>query len=211
MTPAKRAFDVAASAAGLLLMAPLFAVVALLVRGYDGGPVFFRQQRVGRRGVPFRIWKFRTMAAGAEHAGPQVTAADDVRVTSVGGWLRRFKLDELPQLINVLAGQMSIVGPRPEVPRFVAMYSPDQRALLDYVPGLTDPASIAYRGEGELLAGLPDPDRVYAERIMPDKARLSLEYARRATMATDLRLIAVTLLAVGRVPVSLHPPHPGAN
>ena len=215
MTAAKRAFDLVAATLGLLGMAPLFGVIALVVRAQDGGPVFFRQVRVGRKGVPFRIWKFRTMVPGSGESGPQVTAGDDARITRAGAWLRRYKLDELPQLLNVLAGQMSIVGPRPEVPRFVALYSAEQAALLDYLPGLTDPASLAYRGEGELLAGAADPDRVYAERILPEKARLSLEYAGRATLLSDLRLVAATLRVVGRGGdrrrVELQHPCPGAH
>lgn len=196
MSSSKRALDAVGAAAALLAAAPLMAVIALLLRVSDGGPVFFRQVRVGRQGAPFRIWKFRTMMPGAEHAGPEVTAADDRRITPLGARLRRLKLDELPQLFNILAGDMSFVGPRPEVPRFVAAYTTAERELLDYTPGLTDPASLAYRREAELLAAADDPERLYLERIMRDKARLSLEYARQATLRSDLRMIAGTLRAI---------------
>lgn len=182
----------------LAVAAPIMVVVALLVRAHDGGPAFFRQVRIGRHGVPFRIWKFRTMVAGQERAGPGVTAGGDPRITPLGARLRRYKLDELPQLLNILVGEMSFVGPRPEVPRFVAAYSPAERQLLEHTPGLTDPASLAYRCEADLLAAAPDPERLYVERVMPEKARLSLEYAQRATFWSDFQVIADTLRAVGR-------------
>ncbi len=198
MRPAKRALDVVGAAVALVATAPVMAGIALLVRASDGGPVFFRQVRIGRRGVPFRIWKFRTMTAGEERGGPAVTAADDRRITPLGARLRRLKLDELPQLLNILAGEMSFVGPRPEVPRFVAAYTTAERELLEYTPGLSDPASLEYRSESELLAGADDPERLYLERIMRDKARLSLEYARRATLWSDLGVLAGTLRAIVR-------------
>lgn len=192
MIAAKRALDVVVAGVGLLVAAPVLAIVALLVKAGDGGPIFFRQVRVGRHGVPFRIWKFRTMVPEAAE-GRQVTAAGDLRVTPIGARLRRLKLDELPQLLNVLTGDMSLVGPRPEVPHFVARYTPEQRKLLDFLPGLTDPATLRFRREEQLLAGAADPDRVYAERIMPEKGRISLEYARRATLRSDLGVVARTL------------------
>ena len=198
MSAAKRALDLLGAAVALAVMAPVMGAVALMVRAHDGGPVFFRQIRIGRHGVPFRIWKFRTMIPADGRLGPEVTAVDDHRITPLGARLRRLKLDELPQLLNILAGEMSFVGPRPEVPRFVAAYSPTERELLEYTPGLTDPASLAYRREAELLAAAPDPERMYLERIMPDKARLSLDYARRATLRSDVRIIAGTLRALAR-------------
>ncbi|HEU5051394.1 MAG TPA: sugar transferase [Gemmatimonadales bacterium] len=198
MTPAKRVFDLVASGLGLAALAPVLGLVALVILARDGRPVFYRQVRIGRNGEPFRIRKFRTMRDAGTAAAPQVTAADDPRVTPLGKVLRRWKLDELPQLLNVLTGEMSIVGPRPEVPRFVACYSPEERALLRYVPGLTDPAALRYRDEERLLAGAADPEQLYAERIMPEKVRLSLDYARRATVLSDLGLIGATLLALGR-------------
>ena len=184
----KRLLDLAAATAGVVVLSPLFLIVALLVRR-DGGPAFFRQLRVGRGGVPFRMWKFRTMVPDAESRGPQLTAAGDGRITPVGGRLRRYRLDELPQLFNVIAGEMSLVGPRPEVPRYVALYRGDQRRVLDLIPGITDPASIAYRDEGALLAGADDPERHYAEHIMPEKIRLNLQYAARASVWTDLGVL----------------------
>jgi len=193
VTPAKRGFDVVCAALGLVVLSPLFALLAALIKLGDGGPVFFRQQRMGYRGRPFRIWKFRTMVPDAERRGALLTADCDPRITGVGRWLRRTKMDELPQLLNVLAGEMSLVGPRPEVPRYVALYTPAQRGVIDIVPGITDPASLAYRDEGRLLASAPDPERAYVNRIMPDKIRLNLEYARRATLWTDVAVILNTV------------------
>jgi len=192
MTRAKRLLDVAASAAGLLALSPLLLAVAVLVRR-DGGPAFFRQERVGRDGRPFRMWKFRTMVPNAERLGPQLTAAGDPRITPIGRWLRRTKLDELPQLANVLVGEMSLVGPRPEVARYVARYTPEQRAVLALVPGITDPASLHYRGEERLLAAAADPERLYVEQVMPDKIRRNLEYARTATVLGDVAVVLRTL------------------
>ena len=198
MTRAKRLFDLVASGLGLAVLAPVLALIALLILARDGRPVFYRQVRVGRNGEPFRIRKFRTMRDADGGAAPQVTAAGDSRVTPLGRVLRRWKLDELPQLLNVLAGEMSIVGPRPEVPRFVARYSPEERRLLRFVPGLTDPAALRYRDEERLLAGAADPEQLYAERILPEKVRLSLDYAAHATLLSDLGLIGETCLALAR-------------
>ncbi|WP_280154567.1 sugar transferase [Piscinibacter sp. XHJ-5] len=192
----KRLFDVVLAAVGLLLLSPLFAVVALWIKLDSPGPVFFRQQRVGRFGVPFRIHKFRTMGHDAP-AGPQITVGADARITRAGRWLRRSKLDELPQLIDVLRGAMSIVGPRPEVPRYVAMYPADLRdKVLSVRPGITDLASIHYRDESALLARAADPEREYTEVVMPAKLRLAAQYVDQATLATDLRLIGRTLKAL---------------
>jgi lipopolysaccharide/colanic/teichoic acid biosynthesis glycosyltransferase len=187
----KRLFDLVWTVPGLLVLAPVLGAVALLVRLVDGRPVFFRQERVGRHGRPFRIWKFRTMTQGAT-AGGALTIAADSRVTRLGRWLRASKLDELPQLFNVLAGEMSLVGPRPEVPRFVAHYSADQRRVLAMRPGITDPACLSYRHEGVLLARSADPERTYVAEIMPEKIRLNLEYARTATRWSDFRVILRT-------------------
>ena len=158
MRAGKRALDIAASLAGLILLSPVLAAIAAAIKLDTPGTVFYRQERVGRAGVPFRIWKFRTMVAGAASLGGALTVGDDSRITEVGRLLRRFKLDELPQLANVLAGEMSLVGPRPEVARYVALYTEAQRRVLDLVPGITDPASIAYRDEAALLAQRPDPE-----------------------------------------------------
>lgn len=198
MTAGKRAFDVAASAAGLVLLSPLFLLVAAAVKLGSAGPVFFRQERVGQGGVPFRIWKFRTMVADAERRGGALTVGEDPRINAVGRFLRRTKLDELPQLLNVLAGEMSLVGPRPEVPRYVAGYTDAQRRVLDLVPGVTDPASLEYRDEARLLAGHADPERAYVEEIAPHKIRLNLEYAARATRWSDLVIIVKTVAHLGR-------------
>ncbi|MGI9952922.1 sugar transferase [Moorellaceae bacterium AZ2] len=193
----KRLFDLFWSLLGLAVLWPLFLLIALLIKLEDGGPVFFRQERVGYKGRPFYIWKFRTMVVDAEKRGKPLTVGLDPRITRVGYWLRKFKLDELPQLINVILGQMSLVGPRPEVPQYVALYAPEQRRVLEMVPGITDPASIAYRRESELLASSPDPERTYIEEIIPEKIRLNLEYAQRATLWTDLVVILRTIISVG--------------
>src|SRR5438094_3525384 len=190
---AKRLFDVGATIAALFVLWPVLLIVALLIKLDDGGSVFFRQERVGHAGRRFRVWKFRTMIPDAERRGGALTVGQDPRTTRVGRWLRRSKLDELPQLFNVLAGDMSLVGPRPEVPRYVARYSAEQRRVLDLVPGITDPASIAYRRESELLARAPDPERYYVTAVMPDKIRINLTYAARATRWTDLKVVLGTL------------------
>jgi lipopolysaccharide/colanic/teichoic acid biosynthesis glycosyltransferase len=190
---AKRACDVIGAAGGVVLLAPGFLVIALLIKAEDGGPVFFRHERVGHRGRPFRMWKFRSMVPDAEARGLPLTVGRDPRVTRVGAWLRRLKLDELPQLFNVLVGDMTLVGPRPEVPRYVACYSAAQRRVLELVPGVTDEASIRYVDEGRLLAGATHPERFYVDEIMPEKIRLNLAYAARATRWTDLGVIFATL------------------
>jgi lipopolysaccharide/colanic/teichoic acid biosynthesis glycosyltransferase len=195
---AKRLFDVLVAAASLLLLSPLFVLVALWIKLDSPGPVFFRQERIGRHGAPFRIHKFRTMTHGAP-AGAQITVGDDARITRAGAWLRRTKVDELPQLIDVLRGAMSIVGPRPEVPRYVALYPPDLRdKVLSVRPGITDFASIQYRDESAVLARAADPEREYTEVVMPAKLRLAAQYVDEATLASDLRLIGRTLKVLWR-------------
>ncbi|HET6518817.1 MAG TPA: sugar transferase [Geminicoccaceae bacterium] len=197
---AKRALDLLGASAGLLLLlAPAALAVALAVKLDDGGPVFFRQTRIGRHGVPFRIWKFRTMVVDAGRRGGPLTVGRDPRVTRVGRVLRRTKLDELPQLLNVLAGGMSLVGPRPELPEYVRLYTPGQRRVLDLMPGMTDPASIAFRHEADLLARAADPERFYVERIMPEKIRLNLAHAARGGgVPSDLRVILATAICLLR-------------
>jgi lipopolysaccharide/colanic/teichoic acid biosynthesis glycosyltransferase len=188
----KRLFDVVVSALGLLLLAPLLLALAIVVKLDSPGPVFFRQARVGRHGVPFRIHKFRTMRADA--GGLPLTVGADPRITRSGAWLRRTRLDELPQLIDVLRGAMSLVGPRPEVPRYVAHYPDDLRArALAVRPGLTDPASLEFIDEAGLLARAADPEREYVEVILPAKVRRAAEYAEHATLATDLGVLWRTL------------------
>ena len=193
----KRAFDVAASAAGLVMLSPVFIVVAALIALHDRGPVFFRQERVGRHGRVFRIHKFRTMRVA--NAGVLITSADDDRITPVGAFLRRTKLDELPQLIDVLRGDMSVVGPRPEVPRYVAMWGDDARAeILSVRPGISDPAAIAFRNEQDVLAAADDPERHYVEVILPQKVAMYLDYVRTRSFVGDLRVIFGTLAEIAR-------------
>ncbi len=189
---AKRLFDLIASALGLVLLSPLLLGVALWIRLDSPGPVFFRQERVGRGGRPFRIHKFRTMAHGAP--GLQLTVGADARITRAGQLLRRTRLDELPQLLDVLRGEMSLVGPRPEVPRYVALYPAGLRErALAVRPGITDPASLAFIDEAERLARAADPEREYVEVILPLKVRAAAEYAEHATLWTDLQVLARTL------------------
>ncbi|MBK1614714.1 sugar transferase [Rubrivivax gelatinosus] len=189
----KRLFDLAGAAVALLLLSPLLLLAALVVKLDSPGPVFFRQERVGRGGVPFRIHKFRTMRAGAP--GLQITVGEDPRITRVGRWLRRTRVDELPQFIDVLQGTMSLVGPRPEVPRYVAFYPPGLRErVLSVRPGITDPVSLAYADESELLARAADPEREYVEVLLPRKLQAAAAYAERATLWTDL---GVLLRSVG--------------
>lgn len=190
----KRLFDLATAGLALVLLSPVFAALALWIKLDSPGPVFFRQVRVGRFGVPFRIHKFRTMVDRAEAAGPQLTVGDDPRITRSGAFLRRTKLDELAQLIDVVQGTMSLVGPRPEVPRYVALYPPPLREkVLSVRPGITDVASLAYRDENALLARAADPEREYTEVVMPAKLRLAAEYVDSATVRQDLRVIGLTL------------------
>ena len=192
---AKRLFDILVSLAALLLLALPMLAVAAWIKFDSAGPVFFRQQRVGRHGVLFAIHKFRTMRHGA--GGLALTVGDDARITRAGRWLRRTRLDELPQLLDVLAGDMSLVGPRPEVPRYVALYPPGLRErALSVRPGLTDPASLAYIDEAALLAAAADPEREYVERILPAKLEAAAAYAERATLASDVAVLARTARAL---------------
>ena len=198
---AKRLFDLIFAAAGLLLLSPLLLGIALWIRLDSAGPVFFRQQRVGRFGVPFVIHKFRTMrhdaTADAAAAGPQITVGADPRITRAGRLLRAAKLDELPQLLDVLVGTMSLVGPRPEVPRYVAMYPAALRdKVLSVRPGITDPASIEYRHESALLAAAAEPERMYVEQVMPAKLRSAVRYVDERSLLGDVRVIAATVRAL---------------
>ncbi|WP_431288675.1 sugar transferase [Roseateles chitinivorans] len=194
---AKRLFDILCAGVGLLLLSPLLLVVAAWIKFDSRGPVMFRQERVGRFGRPFRIHKFRTMRVDAPSLGPQITIGDDARITRSGRWLRASKVDELPQLWDVLRGAMSLVGPRPEVPRYVALYPAELRALvLSVRPGITDPASLSFRNESELLAQAADPEREYVEVVMPMKLGLAADYVRNASLLGDIRLILATLGAI---------------
>ena len=197
---AKRIVDIALSLSGLLLLWPLFVLIAILIKAEDGGAVFFSQSRIGLGGSSFTIWKFRTMVPHAERVGSQLTPSDDDRITRVGARLRETKLDELPQLLNVLFGEMTLVGPRPEVAKYVAMYGAEQLKVLDLMPGVTDRASIMFADEGDRLAKAADPERLYVEDIMPEKIRVNLEYARTATVLTDLRVILDTVRHLVRQP-----------
>lgn len=189
----KRALDLIGAAAGLVVLSPLLAGIVLAIRLEDGGPIFYRGLRVGLHGRPFRIYKFRTMVVDAEKIGGSSTPGDDPRITRVGKRLRRFKLDELPQLLNVLVGDMSFVGPRPQVAWAVDLYTEAERALLSVRPGITDYASIRFRNEADILRGSLDPDRDYLEKIAPEKIRLGLLYVRHRSLRIDLRILAATL------------------
>jgi lipopolysaccharide/colanic/teichoic acid biosynthesis glycosyltransferase len=193
----KRVFDIVVAGVGLVVLAPLLAVLGVWVRADSTGPALFRQERVGRGGALFRIHKFRTMRSGDEATGSPITVGADARITSAGAFLRRHKLDELPQLIDVLRGDMSLVGPRPELPRYVAEYPVALRdKVLSVRPGITDLASIEFRNEAELLARAADPEREYREVVLPAKLRLAVEYVESATLASDLRVIGRTLKAL---------------
>ena len=183
----RRALDLLVAGAALVVLAPLLAAVGIAVRLGSPGPALFRQTRVGRGGAPFTLFKFRTMWQDA--AGPSVTGAADARVTPIGAWLRRWKIDELPQLVNVLRGDMTLIGPRPEVPRYLDALGARGRDYAAVRPGLADAATLVYYDEAALLARAADPERHYVEVILPDKVRLSVDYARRRTALTDVRLV----------------------
>lgn len=199
----KRAFDLLASAVGLLVFSPLFLVVALLIKADSPGPIFYRQARVGRDEKLFRIHKFRTMVTDADVRGPQLTAGNDRRITRIGAFLRRWKIDELPQLIDVFFGQMSLVGPRPEVPRYVEHYPVKVKDIvLSVRPGLTDYASIQYKDESNLLNDSLNPERTYIEKILPAKLELYVKYVHRRSFLGDLKIIICTLKALITIPSS---------
>lgn len=204
----KRFFDLLFSLLGLIMLLPLLAVISIIIKLDSPGPVFFRQIRVGRYGEPFKIFKFRTMVNNAEALGKSITIGVDNRITRSGHFLRKWKLDELPQLLNVVRGEMSLVGPRPEVPYYVAMYDDEQCAVLDIIPGITDPASIRYRNESELLAAYDQPETVYISEIIPEKIRINLKYAVKANVWRDFILIFVTLFGTF-YPQSLNRRKPG--
>lgn len=197
---AKRLFDLFVASCALLLLSPLLLGMALAIKLDSPGPVFFRQVRVGRGGREFRIHKFRTMVVNDDTRSAQITVGADPRITRVGTWLRRTKCDELAQLIDVLQGTMSLVGPRPEVPRYVALYPEAlKRQVLAVRPGITDVASLTYRRESELLAQAADPEREYVEVVMPAKLRLAARYARQATVRTDVAVLIQTVrILLGR-------------
>jgi len=194
----KRLMDIVVSGGALLVIWPVLLLIAAAIKIDDPGPVFYRQVRVGRNGKEFRIYKFRTMVVDADKKGLQITVGRDNRITRMGEFLRKTKLDELAQLINVFTGEMSFVGPRPEVPKYVNLYTPYQRQVLLVRPGITDYASIAYRNENDLLEGAEDPEKMYIETIMPDKIELNMKYLREISPIADIRLILSTIIAVIR-------------
>jgi len=193
MNRIKRPFDLIFSFVGISLFLPVGALIALIIKIEDGGPIFYIQERVGQGGRHFKMIKFRTMIRDADKIGSAITIGKDSRITRVGRWLRSFKLDEFPQLFNVLKGEMSFVGPRPEVPKYVTLYNDTEREVLNLVPGITDPASIIYRNENEILGKFGDPEKHYVEKIMPDKIRINLEYAKKANVLSDIFVILQTI------------------
>ncbi|MDE6397307.1 MAG: sugar transferase [Muribaculaceae bacterium] len=188
----KRLFDIVASGLGLVVLSPVFAVLAVWIKSDSKGPVFYRQIRVGRDNKDFRLFKFRSMRPDSDKLGLITVGGRDPRVTRSGYYIRKYKLDEFPQLINVFKGDMSLVGPRPEVRKYVDMYSPEQMRVLSVRPGITSLASIRYRNENEILAAAEDPDRCYIEKVMPNKLAIDLEYVDRANLWNDIKLIFST-------------------
>ena len=190
----KRSFDIAVSAVGLALCLPLFLVVAALIKWDSKGPVFFKQERMGKNFRPFYIYKFRSMVRDAPEKGAMISVTNDSRITWVGSVLRKTKVDELPQLINVLKGEMSLVGPRPEVPKYVQLFRIDYEEILRVPPGITDLASLKYRDEAAILAQSENPEEAYLKRVLPDNIKLAKEYIRRSSFLFDLSLILRTPL-----------------
>jgi len=194
----KQAFDIVVAFVGLLFLLPLLLLVALLIKIDSRGPVFFRQERIGRDFRPFLIYKFRTMVQDASRKGGSITFGLDPRITRVGRLLRKTKIDELPQLINVLRGEMSFVGPRPEVWQYVELFRQDYEEILKVLPGITDLASLRYRHEAEILGRSENPEEEYVRRVLPEKIRLAKEYVRRSSLLFDVTLIFKTILTLFR-------------
>ncbi|MFN8468697.1 MAG: sugar transferase [Caldilineaceae bacterium] len=192
---ARRMVDILVTLCGITLLLPVLLVLAVWILGDSRGPVFYRATRVGRYGMPFHLYKFRTMVVNADQVGPGITTAQDKRITRSGRFLRRTKLDELPQLINVLMGDMSLVGPRPEDPRYVALYTKEQQQILSVPPGITSAASLTYRHEEQLLAG-PDWQAQYLQTVMPTKIAIDLEYEAHRTLWSDFKLVLRTVMAM---------------
>lgn len=192
----KRIFDIFFAAAGLIILSPVFIITAVIIKLDSKGPVIYKQSRVGKGNRDFQLFKFRSMKPDSDVSGLLTVGGRDPRITTSGYYLRKFKLDELPQLINVLKGEMSFVGPRPEVRKYVDIYTEDQKKVLSVSPGITDVASIKYRNENELLEKADDPERFYVENIMPDKISLNLEYIDQRSLFKDLKVILKTLSAV---------------
>jgi lipopolysaccharide/colanic/teichoic acid biosynthesis glycosyltransferase len=189
----KRLFDILLSSIGLLLLQPLFVVAAIMIKVDSAGPIFFKQERIGKNFRRFRIYKFRTMVVDAEEKGLRITSGGDCRVTRVGRMLRKFKIDELPQLLNVLKGDMSLVGPRPEVEEYVTLYEEDYREILKSRPGITDVSSIIFREEEAVLKNQVDPEGYYKRILLPEKIRLAKEYIGNSSFSYDLKLVLNTL------------------
>ena len=192
----KRLFDIVASGLGLLVLSPLFLILAIWIKLDSKGPVFYKQIRVGRNNNDFQLFKFRSMRVGSDKKGLITVGERDPRITRSGYFIRKYKLDEFPQLINVFIGDMSLVGPRPEVRKYVEMYTPEQMHVLDVRPGITDMASILYRNENELLQKADDPDKFYVEVVMQDKLRINLEYVAKHSFWFDIKLIFKTFWAI---------------
>ena len=189
----KRIFDLLISITGLILVSPVLIGIAIIIKLYDSGTIFYKASRIGLDGIPFYMYKFRTMIPDADKSGPSSSPKSDVRVTPIGKYLRKYKLDELPQLFNVLSGKMSIIGPRPEEKRFTDMFSAEEKSILSVKPGITDWASIWNSNESELLEGSDDPDEYYLKYIRPEKVRLQLLYSRKNNFFVDLQIFFLTL------------------
>jgi lipopolysaccharide/colanic/teichoic acid biosynthesis glycosyltransferase len=192
----KRLFDLIFSLLGFILVLPVLLLIAILIKKEDRGPVFYRGVRIGKAGKPFKMFKFRTMVINADKIGGPSTADDDPRITKTGKFMRKYKLDELPQLINVLTGEMSFVGPRPEVPFYVNMFTEQEKKILDVRPGITDWASLWDSDEGAILAGSSDPEKTYMEKIRPEKIRLQLKYVQERSFFIDMKIIFQTFIKI---------------
>ena len=188
----KRIFDIISSLFGLILLSPFMIIIAILIKLDSKGPIFFKQVRVTKNGREFKIFKYRTMKVGSDKYS-QITVGKDSRITKVGDFLRKYKLDEIPQLINVLIGDMSLVGPRPEVPKYVALYTEEQREILKVRAGITDYASIEFSNENDILANETDPEKAYIEKIMPRKIELNKKYLSEISVMTDIKIILLTI------------------
>jgi lipopolysaccharide/colanic/teichoic acid biosynthesis glycosyltransferase len=194
----KRIFDIIFSILGLIILSPVLLIIAIIIKSDSKGPVIYKQLRVGKNGIDFNVLKFRTMKTDSDKEGLLTVGGRDSRITGSGYIIRKYKLDEFPQLLNVLKGEMSFVGPRPEVRKYVLLYNEEQRKVLEVRPGITDIASITYRNENELLEKADDPEKFYIEEIMPDKIRLNLEYLTDRSFLNDIKIILKTLAAIIR-------------
>ena len=194
----KRGFDFITSTIGFLLISPILLIIAVLIKITSKGPILFKQKRVGKNALVFNILKFRTMVVDAEKLGRQITVGNDSRITKVGIFLRKYKLDELPQLINVIKGDMSLVGPRPEVPKYVELYNENQKRVLEVRPGITDYASIEYRDENSILGNVENPEEYYINIIMPHKIDLNMKYIENNNVFIDIAIIFKTIFNIGK-------------